>query len=132
MTHMPVRNDPQWEFDDLSGLVIESAIAVHRALGPGFVESIYENALVIELEARGVPFARQAGVAVLYREREVGRHRADLIVRDVILVELKAIRSRIPSEHFARAKSCMRAFELRNGLLLNFAKPTLEIRRLFP
>jgi GxxExxY protein len=77
---------------ELSGRVIEAAIAVHTALGPGFLESVYENALAVELTARGIRFEQQKVVKILHRGVEVGEHRLDLLVEGVMLVELKAVR----------------------------------------
>lgn len=90
------------EHEDLTGRIIGAAIEVHKALGPGYLESIYENALAIELRAQGVPFERQMSMPVLYRASEVGLHRLDLLVADQIVVELKAIKT-IENVHFAVA-----------------------------
>lgn len=116
------------EHEELTGAIIGAAIAVHRELGPGFVESIYESALVIELEARSIPHTRQFVVPVTYRGVVVGTHRLDLLVDDTIVVELKAIRE-IADAHFAVVRSHLRASGCRHGLILNFAKPTIEVRR---
>lgn len=116
------------EHEELTGAIIGAAIAVHRELGPGFVESIYESALVIELEARGIPHTRQLVVPVSYRGVVVGTHRLDLFVEDTIVVELKAVRE-IADAHFAVVRSQLCASGCRHGLILNFAKPTLEVKR---
>ncbi|HET7537731.1 MAG TPA: GxxExxY protein [Candidatus Didemnitutus sp.] len=78
---------------DLSGKVIDAAIAVHRALGPGFIESVYENALCVELRRRGVGYERQKVINVLYTDVEVGEHRLDLLIEGKLVVELKAVRA---------------------------------------
>jgi GxxExxY protein len=116
------------EHEDLTGLVVGAAIEVHKQLGPGFVESIYENALAIELRARSIPFARQVAVPVVYRDVEVGLHRLDIIVREQVVVELKAVKD-ISDNHFAVVRSYLRPVRLEHALVLNFAKPTLEIKR---
>lgn len=77
---------------ELSGRVIESAIAVHSALGPGFLESVYEKALAVELAARGIKFEQQKTIRVQHRGVDVGEHRLDLLVEEVLLVELRAVR----------------------------------------
>ena len=105
-----------------------AAIEVHKQLGPGFVESIYENALSVELRHRGIPFQRQLAVPVLYRGVEVGLHRLDLLASNDIVVELKAVKE-IADTHFAFVRSYLRAIGKNHGLILNFAKPTLEIKR---
>src|SRR3954469_2807948 len=76
---------------ELSGRVIEAAIAVHTALGPGFIESVYENALAVELTARGIRFEQQKTIPIKHRDSVVGEHRLDLLVENVLLVELKAV-----------------------------------------
>lgn len=116
------------EHEELTGEIIGAAIAVHRELGPGFLESVYENAMVLELRARQLAFQRQLAVPVLYHGVEVGMHRLDLVVANEIVVELKAVRE-ITDAHFAIVRSYMRALGRRHGLMLNFAKPTLEIKR---
>lgn len=116
------------ELQSLTEAIIGAAIEVHRELGPGSLESIYENALAIELRARKIPFQRQLMVPVLYRGVEVGLHRLDLFVFDQVLVELKAIAT-IEDIHFVVARSYLKAVGRDHGLLLNFAKPTLEIKR---
>ncbi len=114
--------------EELTGRVIGAAIEVHKALGPGFIEAIYENALAIELRARNIPFQRQHSVPILYRGAEVGLHRLDLYVAETIVVELKAVKT-IEDVHFAVARSYLRAMGREHGLILNFAKPMLETKR---
>ena len=116
------------EHEDLTGQIIGAAIEVHRTLGPGFLESIYDNALAIELRHRDVGFSRQLSVPVLYRGAEVGLHRPDMSVADLIVVELKTSRALIDRD-FVVVRSYLRAVGREHGLLLNFAKPTLETKR---
>jgi GxxExxY protein len=118
------------EHEGLTSSIIGAAIAVHRELGPGFLEAVYDAALVVELRARRVPFVRQLSMPVLYRGVEVGLHRLDLFVANEIVVELKAIRD-ITDVHFAIVRSYLRAAGRKHGLILNFAKPTLEVKRVF-
>lgn len=114
--------------EELTGQIIGAALEVHKALGPGFLEAVYENALCTELRYRGLAFQRQLAVPILYREVEVGLHRLDLLVTDEIVVELKAVRA-IEDVHFVVVRSYLAAVNKQHGLLLNFAKPKLEIRR---
>ena len=114
---------------DLSGRVIEAAIAVHQALGPGFIESVYENALCVELAVRGIKFEQQKIVKVLHRGVAVGEHRLDLLVEDVLLVELKAV-SELEDIFFVIGRSQMKAAGIRDGLILNFATMPLTIKRI--
>jgi GxxExxY protein len=116
------------EFDDLSGRVIEAAMAVHRELGPGFLESIYESALRTALRHRGLAYGCQKEVTVVFEGEEAGVHRLDLVVEGEIVVELKAVRS-LEGIHFAQVKSYLKATGLHVGLLLNFNAPTLVVKR---
>jgi len=116
------------QYEELTSRVIAAAIEVHRRLGPGFIESIYEHALVVELHKRGLKVEEQVEVPIEYEGVEVGRHRLDLIVEGTIVVELKAIKN-LDNIHFAIVKSYLRAVGKEHGLLLNFAKPTLEVKR---
>jgi GxxExxY protein len=114
--------------EELTGQIIGAAIEVHKALGPGFIESIYEEALVVEMNVHGIPFQRQLAVPILYRGHEVGAHRIDLFVSNLVVVELKAIKV-IDDVHFAVARSYLRAVGREHGLILNFSKRILEIKR---
>jgi len=116
------------QYEELTSRVIAAAIEVHRRLGPGFIESIYEHALVVELHKRGLKVEEQVEVPIEYEGVEVGRHRLDLLVEGTIVVELKAIKN-LDNIHFAIVKSYLRAIGKEHGLLLNFAKPTLEVKR---
>jgi len=117
------------EFEALSGRIIEAAIDVHRQLGPGFMESIYENATKVALRKRNIPFEFQHEVRVSYEGEEVGLHRLDLVVQGEIVVELKAIRV-LEDVHFAQVRSYLKATGLHVGLLLNFNAPILVIKRI--
>lgn len=114
---------------ELSSRVIDAAIAVHEALGPGFLESVYEAALCIELSKRGVAFERQKVVKLQYRGEIVGEHRLDVVVEGKLLVELKAVRE-IEDIFFVIGRSQMKAAGLSDGLLLNFYSMPLTIRRI--
>lgn len=113
----------------LTDRIIAAAIRVHRELGPGFLESIYEQALAIEFSEQGIAFERQKPVAVLYREHHVGEHRLDFLVANEVVLELKAIAT-LEDVHFAIVRSYLRATHLDTGLLMNFATPTLTIKRI--
>jgi GxxExxY protein len=113
---------------DLSGQIIGAAIRVHESLGPGFLEAIYEEALCIEFGEIGLKYVRQFPVKLSYRERPIGEHRLDLLVEGKIVVELKAVFDFDPI-HFAIMRSYLKATGCDLGLLLNFATPTLAIKR---
>src|SRR6267142_5718319 len=94
--------------EELTGRIIGCAIEVHKALGPGYVESIYEEALVVELKHAGLKVEQQKILPVFYREVLVGEHRLDLLVNENIVAELKAI-SALEDIHFAIVRSYLKA-----------------------
>ncbi len=117
------------EFDKLSGRIINSAIKVHRELGPGFLESIYHAALLIQLRKNNMKADTQKEVHIRYDGEVVGEHRLDLVVDDTIVVELKATRE-FNGSHIAQLMSYLKATGLRTGLLLNFGRSTLKVKRI--
>ena len=117
--------EPSAELDDLAHRVIGSAIEVHRLLGPGFLESVYEEALCVELALRDIPFARQVPIGVRYKGEQVGEARLDLLVHDTLVVELKTVESIAPI-HWAQVLSYLKATRLRLGLLINFNVSVLQ------
>jgi GxxExxY protein len=116
------------EFEALSGRVIEAAIAVHQALGPGFLESVYDNALQVALRHRSIPHETQQEARVVFEDELVGVHRLDLVVDGQIVVELKAVKA-LEDLHFAQLRSYLKATGLHVGLLMNFNAPTLVVKR---
>lgn len=113
---------------DLTGKIIAAAIAVHRELGPGYLEKIYEEALAIELGSQGTPFERQPAVPVFFRNTKIGEHRLDMLVDGMVIVELKAIAA-IEGIHYATLRSYLNATNLETALLFNFATVPLTIKR---
>ncbi len=116
---------------ELSGRVIEAAMAVHASLGPGFLESVYEKALAVEPAARGMAFEQQKVIQVRHLGVVVGEYRLDLLVEKVLLVELKA-GSALEDIFFVVARSQMKAAGIRDGIVLNFASIPLTIKRVGP
>ncbi|MDH3898328.1 MAG: GxxExxY protein [Deltaproteobacteria bacterium] len=112
----------------MSNQIIGAAIKVHKELGPGFLESIYEEALKVELSKNELDFASQMEVQIEYLGVPVGLHRLDLLVQNEVIVELKAVKE-LADIHFAQLRSYLKATGMNVGLLLNFSKPTLEVRR---
>jgi GxxExxY protein len=104
---------------------IGCAIAVHRALGPGFIESIYRRAMYIELEAHRLAYEAERPIKVSYRGIEIPGQRVDLIVEGLIVVELKSV-IRLDEIHRAQVISYLKTTGLRGGLLINFRAPTLR------
>ena len=114
--------------EELTGRIIAAAIEVHRQLGPGFLESIYEQALKIELTRRGITFEAQRPVEVAYAGEVVGNHVLDLIIKDKVVVELKAVKE-LDDVHYAQLRSYLRATGAKVGLLMNFNSPMLVVKR---
>jgi GxxExxY protein len=125
--HEPVPED----MNTVAVATIGAALAVHRQLGPGFLESIYSTALCIELSARGLPFEKEKAIEVLYRGVSIRGQRVDLVVAEQVLVEVKAV-SAIEPIHVAQVVSYLRTTGLRIGLLINFHERLLKdgIRRI--
>ena len=116
------------QFEEVSSRILAAAIDVHKALEPGFLESIYQKAMEVALEHREIAFQRQRPVHVYFEEVDVGLHFLDLVVANEIIVELKAVKA-FEEIHFAQLRSYLKATGLHTGLLLNFNAPTLAIKR---
>src|SRR5690348_15678343 len=114
--------------DQLTGTILEAAFEVSNELGIGFVESVYEGALFIALDTRGLRVERQAPIKVNFRDQMVGHFYADLLVEGAVILELKAVRGLAP-EHQAQVLNYLRATGRPVGMLLNFGVPKLEYRR---
>jgi GxxExxY protein len=108
--------------------IIAAAIAVHRELGPGFLESIYEQALAVEFALRGIAFIRQHPVPLFYLDHQIGEHRLDFLIENRIIVELKAVET-LENVHFAIVRSYLKATGLADGLILNFSTMPLTVKR---
>ena len=107
------------DVEDLAYRVIGAAIEVHAEIGPGFLESIYHNALAYELEQRGIAYQREEKVVVVFKEQVVGEGRVDLLVDQKLVVELKTVEA-VTDIHRAQVSAYLKASGLRLGLLLNF------------
>jgi GxxExxY protein len=111
----------------LTDRVIAAAIRVHKELGLGFLDAMYEEALAIEFAAAGIAFERQKLLPVFYREHLIGEHRLDFLVERNVVLELKAI-SALEDIHFAIVRSYLKAANLADALLLNFAIARLTVK----
>jgi GxxExxY protein len=111
--------------EDLVHRVIGCCIAVHRELGPGLVEPIYQRAVQLELEAAGIPFEREKRFKVVYRDKCLYTHRLDLVADGRLMIELKAV-DRLHPVHVAQALSCLRISKLPLCLLINFNAAVLK------
>jgi GxxExxY protein len=111
----------------LAKQIIGLAMKVHRTLGAGFLETIYRNALIVELRAKKLPFEVHVPLPVLYEEIEVGIFQADLIIRKELIIELKAVDA-LNAAHSAQLVNYLAATKIENGLLLNFGSRSLEFK----
>lgn len=124
-----VMNDEHILYRDLSYTIVGLAMEVHRKLGYGFLESVYENALMILLERKGIEAKQQFPINVYFENTVVGEYKADILVEGKIILELKSI-EKITDAHRAQALNYLKATKLRLALILNFAKEKLEFERL--
>jgi GxxExxY protein len=115
---------------DLAGKVIGAAMEVHRCLGPGFVESVYENALTIELGTSKIIAERQKPIEVKYKNQCVGKFVADLVIDQTLIVELKAVQNILPI-HEVQLVNYLTATGLDEGVLLNFGSESLQFKKKF-
>jgi GxxExxY protein len=121
---------PSSYLDDLARSVIGAALAVHRTLGPGFLESVYQSALTIELQSRSIPYKTQVRIPLYYQSQIIGESRLDLVIDDLLIVELMCVEGFAPI-HTAQLISYLKASKCKLGLLINFNVPLLKrgIRR---
>lgn len=114
------------DFEPESKLVIGAALAVHRELGPGLLESVYQRCLLMELQALGLRVQREVAVPLFYRGQSLGDHyRVDLVVNDSIIVEVKSV-ARLEGVHRAQLMTYLRLTGIRVGLLFNFNTALLK------
>lgn len=121
--------DEKYKYSALTGKIIGCALEVHKVLGNGFQEVIYQRALEIEFKRNGILFHREFEMPIIYKSEHVGTRRVDFLVEEHISVELKAI-IKLENVHFAQAINYLEAYNLEVGLLLNFGSESLEMKRL--
>lgn len=124
---MPVNK--LYKFSDLTDKIIRIAIGIHKDLGPGFVEKIYQRALYLEFKNQKFTFSREKKIIVSYKNVNLGYETVDFDIEGKVLVEIKAV-SKINPIHIAQLISYLKAANRSVGLILNFARPTLEIKRI--
>ena len=107
------------EINQLTEKIIGCAIEVHRQLGPGLLESLYESALCIELEQAGLKYSRQAIIPVVYKNHPIGEHRIDLLVEDLVVLEIKSVERHDPVFE-AQVLTYLKITGKKIGLLINF------------
>jgi len=116
--------------DELTYRIIGCAMKVHNTLGPGFQEVIYQRCLAIELDRAGISFLREQEHTIYYEGIEVGTRRADFVVEEKVVVELKALVN-LEDVHLAQAKNYVVAYDFPLGLLINFGSQSLQYKLLF-
>lgn len=119
----------EYKYSELTSQVIGCAIEVHKQLGNGFQEVIYQRALEIEMSLAGITFSREFEMPIYYRNSQIGTRRVDFLVEGIISVELKAI-TKLEDVHLAQAINYLEAYNLEIGLLLNFGERSLNFKRL--
>jgi len=119
----------QYKYSDLTGRIIGCSMEVHKRLGNGFQEVIYQRALAIEMRLAGIEFSREFEMPIFYREEQIGTRRVDFFIEGLISVELKALIN-LEDVHLAQAINYLEAYNLEIGLLINFGAKSLEFRRL--
>jgi GxxExxY protein len=117
------------KIDQITEKVIGCAYRVSNTLGAGFLEKVYHNALVIELKEAGLAVSSEHAINVLYRGQIVGEYFADILVEELVIVELKAV-SALDEVHQAQCLNYLKATGLAVCLLINFAKPKVEVKRI--
>ena len=115
-------------FKELSFAIVGAAMEVHRQLGLGFLEAVYQKALAYELTLRGIPFEEQKVLSVCYKGQLVGEYKADFVVDGKIILELKSV-SAINNAHMAQARNYLAATGLHLAILINFGVASLETKR---
>ena len=122
-------DDENIVYKDLSYKITGLALEVHNELGCGFLEKVYENALMVLLEREKIPAKQQAPANVNFRGKVIGQYFADILVDDKLILELKTV-DVIANIHIAQTLNYLRATGIKLGLILNFGKPKFEYKRL--
>ena len=119
----------QYKYSDLTGKIIGCAMEVHKILGNGFQEVIYQRALEKEMVLQTVTFSREHEMPIFYKEQQIGTRRVDFLVEGTVSVEIKAV-NKLEDVHLAQAINYLEAYNLEVGLLINFGAKSLEFKRL--
>lgn len=121
-------NNQPYRYSDITGKIIGCAMEVHRTLGNGFQEVIYQRALAIEMTAQGLEYSREHEMQIYYKGQDIGTRRVDFFVEGKIMLELKAV-IRLEDVHLAQAINYLEAYGMDIGLLINFGSRSLEFKR---
>ncbi len=119
----------QYKYSDITGKIIGCAMEVHKILGNGFQEVIYQKALAKEMTLQGLSFQREFVMPIFYKEEQIGTRRVDFLVEEVISVEIKAL-THLEDVHLSQAINYLEAYNLEIGMLINFGAKSLQFRRL--
>jgi len=119
---------PKLKYQHITEVIIGCAFEVSNESGAGFLESVYEKALIIALADKGLTAVSQQSISVLFRDKNVGNFYADLLVENKVILELKAVKEIIP-EHQAQIINYLNATGIEVGILINFGNPKLEFKR---
>ena len=119
----------QYKYSALTEKIIGCAIEVHKIIGNGFQEVIYQRALEMEMNLQGLKFSREFEMPIFYKNNRIGARRVDFLVEDVISVEIKAV-IQLEDVHMAQAINYLEAYNLEIGLLINFGSKSLTFKRL--
>jgi len=117
------------EINEVTYAIRGAVFEVNTVLGPGFLEKVYENALLVELRRRGLKAESQVPIKVSYKRKVVGEYVADLLVEDKVIVELKTVEA-LDKIHEAQLLNYLKATRIRVGMLVNFRHPRAEIKRM--
>jgi len=115
--------------DTLTEIIISCIIRVHQILGPGFLESVYRRALIIELKKKNLSIESEKEVIIYYEGQEVGCHRLDILVENSVIIELKCVDA-ISKAHYAQVRSYLKATRLPIALIVNFSREMADYRRI--
>ena len=118
----------EYKYSDITGKIIRCAMEVHRLLGNGFQEVIYQRSLAIEMQMQGLEFEREKEMPLQYKGFDVGTRRVDFFVMGKIMVELKAVKE-LEDVHLAQAINYLEAYGMEIGLLINFGSTSLQFKR---
>ena len=115
-------------YSDLTRKIIGVAMEVHSSLGSGFLESVYEEAMAVEFDLRGIKYERQKAIDVFYKDRKIKHFICDILVEDKVLIELKALKHLTDIE-YAQTLNYLKATGLKLGFLMNFGSKSLDYKR---
>ena len=118
----------EYKYSDITGKIIGCAMEVHKILGNGFQEVIYQRALANEMRLQNLNFGREIEMQIFYKGEEIGTRRVDFFIENVIYLEIKAIAA-LDNNHLNQAINYLEAFNLEVGLLINFGSTSLEFKR---